>query len=163
MKSTQNLPLRLKELRNAHHYSQEELAEKLNVSRQAVSRWENGKAVPDIDNLLFLAELYDVPLDVLVDELPCSQYENNNVDNLTEISAIIEILVLSIILTLSSNLPIISIPIAGGILVRNVYTKRKNRIVLILCILCICMSLYEIFILYSHYHSILGWSFVNPK
>ena len=46
---TLNLPLRLKELRNKHNYSQEQLAEILNVSRQAVSRWENGKAVPDID------------------------------------------------------------------------------------------------------------------
>ena len=47
--------------------SQLEAAEKLNVSRQAISRWEVGAAVPSVDNLRYLSELYGVPVDVLLD------------------------------------------------------------------------------------------------
>jgi len=57
---------RLAEMRRAHGYSQEELAEKLNVSRQAVSKWERAESSPDTDNLIALAQLYGVSLDVLL-------------------------------------------------------------------------------------------------
>ena len=46
--------------------SQEELAEQLGVSRQAVSRWELGQTLPDIPNLLHLCELFDVSADYFV-------------------------------------------------------------------------------------------------
>lgn len=53
-------------LRNTHKYSQEEVAEKIGVSRQAVAKWELGETVPDLKNSMALAELYDVTLDDLV-------------------------------------------------------------------------------------------------
>ena len=56
---------RLAELRRTHGLSQEELAEKLGVSRQAVSKWERAESSPDTDNLIALAQLYGVTLDVL--------------------------------------------------------------------------------------------------
>ena len=46
---------RLYELRKQHGLSQDELAEKLNVSRQAVSKWERSESSPDTDNLIALA------------------------------------------------------------------------------------------------------------
>lgn len=46
--------------------SQEGLADKLNVSRQAVSKWESGQAKPDIDNLIVMAQLFNVTLDELI-------------------------------------------------------------------------------------------------
>ena len=58
--------MNLKELRKAHRYTQEEVAEKISVSRQAVVKWENGETVPDINNCIALAELYGVTLDDLV-------------------------------------------------------------------------------------------------
>lgn len=57
---------RLAELRRAHNLSQEELAEKLGVSRQAVSKWERAESSPDTDNLIALAKLYGVSLDDLL-------------------------------------------------------------------------------------------------
>lgn len=57
---------RLAELRRTHGLSQEELAEKLGVSRQAVSKWERAESSPDTDNLIALAQLYGVTLDVLL-------------------------------------------------------------------------------------------------
>lgn len=61
-------------LRKERGLSQAEVAEELNVSRQAVSRWERGTSAPSTDNLMCLAKLYGVSLDHLVgddtDDLP---------------------------------------------------------------------------------------------
>lgn len=57
---------RLAELRKEKGLSQEDLAEKLGVSRQAVSKWERGEATPDSDNLIALSSIYGVSLDELV-------------------------------------------------------------------------------------------------
>lgn len=46
--------------------TQSELAEKLNVSRQAVSRWEMGTAMPEVENLIMMSELFGVSLDYLL-------------------------------------------------------------------------------------------------
>ena len=63
---TSEIATRLYELRKKHNLSQEELAEKLGVSRQAVSKWERSEASPDTDNLISLAKLYNLTLDELV-------------------------------------------------------------------------------------------------
>ncbi len=57
---------RLVELRKKNGYSQEALAEKLGLSRQAVSKWERAEASPDTDNLISLAKLYNISLDELL-------------------------------------------------------------------------------------------------
>lgn len=57
---------RLVQLRKSHHLSQEALAQKLGVSRQAVSKWERAEASPDTDNLILLSRLYGVSLDTLL-------------------------------------------------------------------------------------------------
>ena len=57
---------RLVELRKKNGLSQEELANKLGLSRQAVSKWERAEASPDTDNLICLAKLYNVSLDELL-------------------------------------------------------------------------------------------------
>ena len=46
--------------------SQEELAEKCQISRQAIAKWESGESVPTIEKLIFLADFYKVTLDELV-------------------------------------------------------------------------------------------------
>ena len=55
-------------LRKQHNMSQEELAERLNVSRQAVSRWEVGSAQPDASNVLQLSRLFGVTADYLLND-----------------------------------------------------------------------------------------------
>ena len=57
---------RLVRLRKENHLSQEELAEKIGISRQAVSKWERAEASPDTDNLILLARLYGIALDELL-------------------------------------------------------------------------------------------------
>ena len=57
---------RLLQYRKENNLSQEELAEKIGVSRQAVSKWERAEASPDTDNLIRLAEIYGVSLDEML-------------------------------------------------------------------------------------------------
>lgn len=57
---------RLAEMRRAKGYSQEELAEKLGLSRQAVSKWERAESSPDTGNIIALAKLYGVTIDELL-------------------------------------------------------------------------------------------------
>ena len=73
---------RLCELRKAHNLSQEELASKLGVSRQAVSKWERSESSPDTDNLIQLAALYNISLDELLNGSEAiSLIEENKVVN----------------------------------------------------------------------------------
>lgn len=57
---------RLRQMRNKNNLSQEELAAKMGVSRQAVSKWERAEASPDTENLILLAKLYGVSIDELL-------------------------------------------------------------------------------------------------
>ena len=53
-------------LRKAKNMTQEELAEKLNVTRQTLSKWETGDSLPDIEKSRMIADIFDVSLDELV-------------------------------------------------------------------------------------------------
>lgn len=59
---------KLKELRNAHGYTQEELAAILNVSRSTISSWEINRTYPDLSILVSLSELYEITVDQLINE-----------------------------------------------------------------------------------------------
>ncbi|MGC3787874.1 helix-turn-helix domain-containing protein [Priestia aryabhattai] len=56
----------LQKLREQKNMSREELAQEMNVSRQAVYKWENNKGYPDIENLIKLSDLYNITLDKLI-------------------------------------------------------------------------------------------------
>ena len=61
-----NLPDNLYELRRKAGLSQEEFADRLNVSRQAVSKWERGEAYPDTENLIMISNMFGVTIDELL-------------------------------------------------------------------------------------------------
>ena len=56
----------IKKLRQEKQLSQEQLAEQLHVTRQAVSNWENGKTQPDVDTLTQLAAVFDVSVERII-------------------------------------------------------------------------------------------------
>ena len=66
MKNNHEIGQQLLTLRNSKHWTQEQLADKLKVSRQAVSKWETGVTVPDLPILLLLSELYDMTINELI-------------------------------------------------------------------------------------------------
>ena len=63
-----NFAEKLKELRKQKGISQEQLAEKIYVSRQAITKWESGNGIPDIENLLAISALFNESIDSLLSE-----------------------------------------------------------------------------------------------
>lgn len=63
-----NFSDKLKDLRKSKNMSQEQLAEKLYVSRQAITKWENGTGLPDIENIVAISALFKTSLDDLLSE-----------------------------------------------------------------------------------------------
>ena len=76
---------KLKMLRKELNLTQEELADKLNVSRQAITKWESGDGIPDIENLKQLSILFNTTIDELVKEeksVSITKYEYSYVEQL---------------------------------------------------------------------------------
>ena len=67
---------KLKEIRNKFGLSQEQLAEIINVSRQAITKWENNGGLPDVSNLQELSKVFGVTVDYLLND-------NNNLPALS--------------------------------------------------------------------------------
>ena len=63
-----NLSNKIYEMRKAHGLSQEQLAEKLGVSRQSVSKWESGESIPELERLVEISKLFNVSTDYLLKE-----------------------------------------------------------------------------------------------
>lgn len=57
----------LQYLRKSHHYTQDDLAKRLDLSRQAVSKWETGTTIPDVEILLKLSKLYGITINDLLE------------------------------------------------------------------------------------------------
>lgn len=58
----------LKEIRQKHGLTQDDLAQKLHVSRSAIARWESEKGIPDIGNLIAISREFNISLDTLIKE-----------------------------------------------------------------------------------------------
>ena len=74
-----NMAGRIQSLRKTKVFSQEELAEKAGVSRQAVSKWESRQSTPDIEKILLLSEIFEVSTDYLLKGVkPAKEKESKN-------------------------------------------------------------------------------------
>lgn len=78
---TQELGKRLAEIRKRNGYSQDELAQKLKVSRQSICNWESGESSPSLDYMMDMAKLYKVSLDDLINlDIPVEDLYKEKVD-----------------------------------------------------------------------------------
>lgn len=127
----------IKAIRRSKGLSQQELAVKLNVVRQTISKWEQGLSVPDSDMLLSLSEVLETPVSTLLGE----NISESEVDDLKAISAKLEVL---------------NLQFARSI------TTRKRILQGILISLCavIAVVFAILWILESPY---LGWDYGNPE
>lgn len=62
-----NLGKKIAELRKKNNLSQEELAEKVGVARQTISKWEIGDTTPDINQVKIISKIFNISIDELVD------------------------------------------------------------------------------------------------
>ncbi|SOC05831.1 AbrB family looped-hinge helix DNA binding protein [Ureibacillus xyleni] len=70
------ISMNIRLLRKKHKLSQEMLAEKVNVSRQTIAKWESGEALPDIEKCKILADVFQITLDQLSNDMSEEQIEH---------------------------------------------------------------------------------------
>ncbi len=127
----------IKAIRKSKGLSQQELAVKLNVVRQTVSKWEQGLSVPDSDMLISISEALEIPVSTLLGE----NVIESKVDDLKAISA---------------KLEVINLQLAQ----RKITRKRILHWLLI----SLCVVVVAIFaILWALESSYLGWDYSNPE
>ncbi len=127
----------IKAIRKSKGLSQEELAIKLNVVRQTVSKWENGLSVPDSDMLISISEVLETPVSTLLGEAVVE----SKVDDLKAISEKLEVINLQ--------------------LAQRKTTRRKilHWLLILLCVVIVTVFVVLI-VLNSPY---LGWNYNDPE
>ena len=127
----------IKEIRKSKGLSQEELAVKLNVVRQTISKWEQGLSVPDSNMLISLSEALDTPVSVLLGEI----VEQTEVNDLKVISEKLEIINLQLAMSRKA--------------------KRKKLIVFFSLLAIVIIAIFALLIkLDSPY---LEWDYSDPE
>lgn len=161
--NTTNIPTRLKELRTKNNYSQTYVAEQLKISRQAISRWENGNATPDLDNLILLAKLYNTSVDDILGVQNENIYPEETV-TVTQgsLNFSFEMLGLSIILVLSMLFPFAPIVISVLIAFWMKLNKRNYPFVYVLCAVCLVIGIYNTYTFFMHLIPNNGVSSITP-
>lgn len=149
-----DLPQNLKHFRVKNNFSQGDLAEKLNVSRQAVSRWETGKTQPDLETIKIIAELYGVTIDELL-----GVHTDDGKKSLLLDFETIEPLMYMVCLALTAQLPPLGIIMSMYILIK--YNKKHSKFLKILSIICLLFCLYQTGV-FIHYMTFEGSGTVEP-
>lgn len=124
---------KLRELRLQKNYSQSYVADKLHISRQAVSKWENGWASPDLENLKLLSGLYGVTVDELLGKTSAvtENISENNQEDMPKKAASdkerfeFELVLLFVVIVVSSLYSIAGIVVSLAVLIRICSRKGK--------------------------------------
>ena len=127
----------IKTIRKAKGLSQEELAIKLNVVRQTVSKWEHGLSVPDSEMLVSLSEVLETPVSILLGETVIEP----QADDLKAISEKLEIINLQ--------------------LARSKAAKRKILFWLLVALCAVIAATFAVLAVWNS--SYLGWDFSDPE
>ena len=134
----------LKQARIRRGLSQTDVASILNISRQSVSKWETGRSLPDIDNLIRLSNLYHISIDELVkgfDEEKDETKKLNTLDFQNKTKGT-HLLLLSLA---SSLVPFIGIFLPFYVLRQNDRCNSSYKLIIIVSILVIIISLWGTF------------------
>lgn len=127
----------IKQLRKGKGLSQEELAIRLNVVRQTISKWEQGLSVPDSEMLLSISEVLETPISTLLGET----IGESQVDDLKAISEKLETINLQ--------------------LVQKKILRRKILLWVLIALCMIIITIFTVLILFNSPY--LGWNYSNPE
>ena len=127
----------IKTIRKSKGLSQEELAIKLNVVRQTVSKWENGLSVPDSDMLIFLSEALETPVSTLLGETVAV----SKVDDLK---------------TISEKLEMINLQLA-----QRKTARRKTFHWLLIALCAVIVTIFAVLVVLNSPYS--GWDYNDPE
>ena len=141
---------RIYQFRRKSGLSQEQLAEKIGVSRQAISKWESGTSTPELEKLLALSECFRITLDELVGAETGNQRENempqniegNKVPKSIELKVGISLCLVGAICLILSGIMMVGNPSATERLnAASMITLNGSGVILILCILSMAIGL----------------------
>ena len=161
----EGLSLRLQEARQKCNLSIRDVAEKLNVSQQAVSQWEKGKSFPDVGNLVKLSDLYGLSIDKMLKgekiEVTVETVVGEKEEEIKALAESVEedkgsviqkeakdrtfqeILSILLILVLSCHIVAIGICVPIAIAVWMQKTERKYKWVYVVCMLAFVIGIYN--------------------
>lgn len=156
---------RLKESRINKGFTQGDVADHLQISRQSISKWENGNSYPDLDNLVKLSNYYEISIDELLKENQDlkNRIEENELkiedsyrklDFIRGTSEKDEGLILLILSFISFLIAPFGLIVAPFIIKRN---KKTNTLYKLLYLSCACCILFNLFIGYGILSDIFGW------
>lgn len=165
----------LKYYREKAGFTQEQVANELRITRQSISRWENGKSNPDLDNLVLISELYQVSLDHLIKE---NEELFKKIDqNVQEIQdkkqKLIEIeqevlqitskekdesLLLLLLAAVSSLIFPLGLLLIGFVLIRNKRQNRFYKLIWLVALIVLFINVYSGIGIVGDY---LGWGEVH--
>ncbi len=159
MTESTDLHSNLKKARTDKGLTQNDVSVKLGVSRQAVSRWENGNAYPDIDNLTLLSEIYGVSVDELLGTMSADSgagqkrapRKAKEPFSFKDLLSNREHWILILILVLTSHQAIIGFIVSCYILVWTLIKRRNYKFVIILSAICVLHHFNNVLIIISLY------------
>lgn len=159
MAESADLHFNLKKVRTEKGLTQNDVAKKLGISRQAVSRWENGAAYPDIDNLTLLSEIYGISVDELLGTKPADSgtgqkeplWKTKEPFSLKDLLSNREHWILILILVLTSYQAVIGFTVSCYILVWTLIKRRNYKFVIVLSAICVLYHLNSLLIYISLY------------
>ncbi len=154
-----NLSQKLKNAREQANLSQQDVADSLNISRQSVSKWETGRACPDIDNLAILSELYGVSLDYLIKDNFESKnikaernfFQENAENRSKKHSSNYDSFYIVAVTLLSCIVPFIGIFLNLGIIIFCIIKKYKlSPLIWLILIVCLIINLMNVGIILNN-------------
>ena len=165
----------LKYYREKAGFTQEQVANELRVTRQSISRWENGKSYPDLDNLALISELYQVSIDHLIKENEelfkkidqNAQEIQDKKQKLVEIEQEVlqitskekdESLLLLLLAAVSSLIFPLGLLLIGFVLIRNKRQNRFYKLIWLVALIVLFINVYSGIGIVGDY---LGWGEVH--
>ena len=167
----------LKYYREKAGFTQEQVANELRVTRQSISRWENGKSYPDLDNLVLISELYQVSIDHLIKENEelfkkidqNAQEIQDKKQKLVEIEQEVlqitskekdESLLLLLLAAVSSLIFPLGLLLIGFVLIRNKRQNRFYKLIWLVGLIVLFINVYSGIGIVGDY---LGWGEVHVE
>ena len=134
---------KLKQARIAKGFSQEKVATELNISRQSLSKWENGRGYPDVYNLKLLCDLYEISVDQILkdDERLKDITGKEKTETKTEkedYSKKIEMLFMIVVMLVSCLIPFLGVAVSVVVLI-HIIKKPGEATMVVKLILVVCL------------------------
>ena len=171
---------RLKKLRKESGLSQAEVADYLEISRQSISQWENGRSYPDIANLVILCKLYKINLnelleldegitqeqieDIVEKEEKKSIYKEENATLLDKLTVSVEILTVVVILAISSQIAFLGMIVPIIVVMWGKKHQKNSKMLYFACIIGFMIGTYNTYRIINYYFlPDLGTYTIEPK